>query len=99
MIKTILNVFLDALFPQRCIVCDRLSEEDSFFCKKCQGKIQPIVDKICLRCGREINNCDCDRFIYHFDGIIAPFANDGQAKNTFSSFKFGSNFSSVDYFA
>lgn len=99
MLKTIFNTLINALFPQRCIVCNKLSEEDSFFCKDCQGKIQPIADKICLGCGREQENCDCDRFIYHFDGMIAPFANDGQAKNTFYSFKFGSDFSSVDYFA
>lgn len=97
--KKFFKVLLDALFPQRCIVCNNLSEEDSFFCKDCEGKIQPIFDKTCLGCGREIKNCDCDRFIYHFDGVVAPFANDGQAKNTFYSFKFGSDFSSADYFA
>lgn len=98
-LKSILESLINALFPQRCIVCNKLSEVDSFFCKDCEGKLEPIAEKICKKCGCELKNCNCNRFIYHFDGAVSPFVNDGQAKKSFYSFKFGSNFSGVDYFA
>ena len=96
--KTILETFIKALFPQRCIVCYKLSVTDSFFCKDCEGKIEPIADRVCTKCGCEQKRCDCDRFIYHFDGAVACFKNEGQAKKSFYTFKFGSNISAADYF-
>lgn len=95
--KKIAEAFIKALFPQRCIVCDKLIEADSYFCKDCKGKLELISDKICRKCGSKI--CECNRFIYHFDGVIAPFANEGYAQKAFYALKFGLNFSGVDYFA
>ncbi len=93
------ETFINALFPQRCLVCGKLSELESFFCKDCEGKLTPIYDEICNRCGREVKNCDCNNFIYHFDGMVAPFINEGHAKDSFYDFKFGSSFYGADYFA
>lgn len=98
-ISKLFKSFIDALFPQRCIACNQLSEFDSYFCKDCAGKITPVQHKICRKCGRDEKACECNRFIYHFDGLVAPFLNSGQAKESFYSYKFNSNLSAVDYFA
>jgi len=98
-ISKLFKSFIDALLPQRCIVCDRLSESGSYFCKNCTGKITPIHYKFCKKCGCDERACDCNRFIYHFDGMVAPFLNSGPAKESFYSYKFNSNLSAVDYFA
>lgn len=97
--STVKETFISALFPQRCIVCGELSGVDSFFCEDCEGEILPVYDKICSGCGCEIKNCDCSNFIYHFDGMVAPFINEGQAKTSFYDFKFGFSFYGKDYFA
>lgn len=93
------DALINALLPPRCVVCEKLSEPGSFFCSDCEGKLKPCYDQMCKRCAGDKNDCDCDRFIYHFDGAIAPFKNDGDAKDAFYSLKFGTSFSGLDYFS
>ena len=98
-LNKIIKAVVEALFPQRCIVCGKLSEQNTYFCKNCIGKIEPEKYIACSRCGLEAEFCDCDKFIYHFDCVASPFINEGQAKESFYSYKFYSDFAGVDYFA
>ncbi len=44
------NLFLDFLYPPRCLVCRETGPES--FCKKCLGSAQHIIADYCALCGR-----------------------------------------------
>lgn len=95
----LLEDFYDSLYPRRCVICRELADEDSFFCKNCAGEIAPIAEPTCFGCGLGVNRCECDRFIYHFDGVVAPFYNTGQAQAVYYEYKFFSRLSTGRFFA
>ncbi len=95
---SLLKAFLDIVYPPKCIICD----EPVYFaglCKNCNGKIKPIEGERCFSCGQAAKNCECKYFIFHFDGIVAPYYNMGFPKDAVYSLKFGSRFACVEPFA
>ena len=82
------KALIDALFPPRCILCDEIIAPNRYLCNYCHTKILKVGDKRCAGCGRSINRCNCNRFVYHFDGVISPFYNEGPAKQAFYQYKF-----------
>lgn len=86
------------IFPNRCIVCEKLTE-NKYFCKHCEGTLKPFSVKLCPRCGSPLKNCSCGRYFYYFDKIRAAFANEGAAKNSFYYYKFGGYLNAANYFA
>ncbi len=84
----IINAFVNALFPPRCFLCDEIITPESYLCLNCQHKLTVPDVKRCIGCGVATEKCECDRFIYHFDGVISPFFNEGAAKQGIYSYKF-----------
>lgn len=85
------------LYPPKCIVCNKAIYNEGY-CKACRNKITPIRDFCCFNCGLPINQCECDRFIYHFDGIACLYFNEGYAQQAVYDFKFKGIFSCVNVF-
>ncbi len=84
----IINAFVNALFPPRCFLCDEVISPDKYLCTDCESKIAVPDVKRCIGCGTAAKSCICNHFIYHFDGVISPFFNEGAAKQGIYSFKF-----------
>ncbi len=93
-----LDLFLELLYPPRCIVCGEPIYEEGY-CRKCKDKIPQITVDICFGCGLENKNCQCKRFVYHFDGITAPYFNEDFAQRAVYNLKFRENFSCVNTFS
>ena len=90
----IIEAFLDTLYPPKCPICDKaLLLED--YCDRCKGLVEPIDDETCFSCGMNVKNCECSRFIYHFDGMVAPYYNDGYAQEVIYNYKFNRKFTCV----
>ncbi|MBR5422148.1 MAG: ComF family protein [Lachnospiraceae bacterium] len=54
MLKILHNRFCDLLYPRRCALCDAVlshSEGRSGFCSFCRGKLKPITEPRCMKCG------------------------------------------------
>ncbi len=94
----LLNAFLDMVYPPRCVVCDKAIYFPGY-CDSCTGKIKPISGERCFACGQNIKYCDCKHYVYHFDGIIAPYYNDGFAQDAIYGLKFADKFSCLDPFS
>ena len=92
-----LQEFLRTFFPSRCIICDTPIFEEGF-CKKCTGLLKPIGIELCPSCGMEAKGCVCDERIMHFDGIIAPYLNEGYAQTAIYNLKFRKMFNCVEVF-
>lgn len=78
-----------ALFPNLCIACGEAIPEGEYLCEYCT-EMAALVDytKNCRRCGSLKKNCECSRRVFHFNGCIAPFYNDGVIRDAMYSFKF-----------
>ena len=91
------NSLLEIVFPPMCLVCDTPLYKDGY-CKRCQGKVKKIEEVTCFNCGIDLKHCECDRFFYHFDGVVAPYYNEGYAQDVIYNFKFSKRFSCVTVF-
>ncbi len=94
----IIDAFLDLLYPPKCIVCDEPIPSEGY-CSKCVNKIVPISEECCFYCGMPLKACECNRFIYHFDGITSLHFNETYAQDAVYKFKFKGVFSCVNTFA
>ena len=97
MIKLFKN-WIHYLFPKRCAVCETPINFREKICTECESKLNPITEKVCLRCGHILKNCECKRFAYHFRGVAVPFENSGAAREGIYTFKIHKNFDAADYF-
>ncbi len=93
------DAFLNALYPPHCILCDEIIEPIGYLCRDCSNKLCVTAEKRCFGCGMPDKKCECDRFIYHFDGVISPFYNSGNEKKAFYNYKFKENKRASEYFA
>ncbi len=83
--KTLISVF----YPNVCYGCGEVLENEEYFCDYCFEMLERLpVDKICLKCGLPKKKCECSKYIFHFDGVAAPFRNSGVAKKAMYAFKF-----------
>ncbi len=94
----IVDAFLDLLYPPKCIVCDEPIYSEGY-CERCADKIRPIDEECCFYCGIPLKHCECDRFVYHFDGVSGLFYNEDFAQEAVYKFKFKGIFSCVNTFA
>ncbi len=80
---------LSALFPNTCIGCDAVIDEDEFLCDYCFEVIERCeLNKYCLKCGNPKKQCKCQAQVFYYDGCIAPFKNNGIAQKLMYAFKF-----------
>ncbi len=93
----VIDAFIDAFYPKRCGSCHEITMDGGALCSQCADKLEWVRTPICITCGNSLKECECDTFIYHFDGIVAPFKNKGVAQDMVYSFKFDKDFSSVDF--
>ncbi len=95
----ILNAFLDALFPPRCLLCDEVLTPDVFLCDECSDKLKIDTRTRCIKCGNKKSACECDKFIYLFDGAVSPYFNSGPPKDAYYKYKFDKSVRSSRFFA
>ncbi len=78
-----------AFFPKTCAACGEIIDEEAYFCDYCNAFLSvPLKDKLCIRCGCKIKNCQCKTRVFYFDGLCAAFYNDTAARKAMYSFKF-----------
>ena len=88
----------DFLMPSHCFACSRAVEKGAVICEECYKQIEKTEEKSCDKCGRSIKTCDCNKYIYHFSGITAPFVNKGIAQKGLYGLKFASDKASAKFY-
>ena len=80
--------FLSALYPNTCISCGEIIDENGFLCESCKNAIEVInPKKRCLKCGMEKKNCECSSRVYRFEGIVSLYENTGIAQRAYYKYK------------
>lgn len=83
------KILISTLFPNVCAGCKAIIDEGEYFCDYCFEMLECCnSDKICRKCGLPKKNCDCGKYVFHFDGFAAPFFNSGPAKKAMYELKF-----------
>ncbi len=85
----VFKAVVGAIFPARCVSCGEILDDESYLCYYCAAKIERTdFSKICMRCGREKDDCECKNRVFHFSRCVAPFENQGVAQAAVYRFKF-----------
>ncbi len=95
----VFKVIANSLFPNKCISCGEVIENNEFLCDYCYELIEHIdLLKICKRCGRNKKDCECKYRVFHFNGCVSPFENKGISQTAMYKFKFSKNIKSSNFF-
>ncbi len=95
--RNIIDVFLELLYPKRCVACDKVLlniEKEMGFCKACSKKIKLVGPDYCLKCGAPVNNKEelchnCKNSGHYFEQNKAIFIYTGEMKDAMYRFKYG----------
>ncbi|HAK57464.1 MAG TPA: amidophosphoribosyltransferase [Lachnospiraceae bacterium] len=99
--------FSEILFPDKCILCQRLLKtRETGVCSVCQKKLPEVREPVCRRCGKPIADpeaelCfDCGRRV---DGALtenaALFVYNEDMRRAMAEFKYGGCFSDAAFYA
>ena len=98
--KALFKTALAAFYPKTCAACGELIGEKEWLCPFCREMIERCDPaKRCNRCGLPKKDCVCKSRLFRFDGCVAPFINEGTARNAMARFKFRGCRGSSRYFA
>lgn len=83
------NALLDVFYPKQCVCCGEIIDDSEEICDVCMRNIERVDDtKRCIKCGLLKADCQCKIYVYHFEGVVAPFFNKGLARAGIYNFKF-----------
>lgn len=86
----LISFLVSSVYPNKCICCSEFIEEGSYLCDDCDNNLERNdLEKICLSCGFETDDCVCRYNVYRFDGLICVFKNKNLARSAYYSYKFG----------
>ncbi len=96
----LIEAFLDALFPNKCVGCDRIIPKGDSLCDFCfETMPTTAADNRCRVCGLKKKECQCRFHIFHFSSVTAPFYNTELARRVMYAFKFRRHIEFADFFA
>lgn len=79
---------LDIFYPNRCPCCGDFIKWDKLTCGKCHRELEPVYDKICRKCGKEI--CICSEELF-YDRAVSLFRYENHAKEGILAMKRSEN--------
>lgn len=91
---------MNSLFPNKCIACGDIIQDSEYFCDYCYEMLKRVdISKNCARCGCKKKDCECNKRIFYFGGMTAPFYNEGTAQKALYKFKFSHKKENSKFFA
>lgn len=98
--ETIFKTLISAIYPNKCICCGEILDEDVSLCNNCNDTIERVnLADICLACGLEKDNCVCKYNVFRFNALVCAFKNTGHARRAYYAYKFGKKQHYVKFFA
>ncbi|MBR5473347.1 MAG: ComF family protein [Clostridia bacterium] len=100
MVKNFLNLLLSAIYPNKCVCCGKIINDDYYICDHCDKLIERNnIDNICLNCGFQEQDCVCKYNVYRFNSIICVFRNEVYARDAYYAYKFSKKQHYANFFA
>ena len=99
-LKNIFNDIISSIYPNKCICCGEIIDEKSCLCDCCGKNIERInLEKICMNCGLEQDDCVCKYHVFRFDSLVSVFKNQNLAQKIYYKYKFLKRQHYVRFFA
>lgn len=86
LLNTFSRLVLYALFPNKCVFCDKIIGLYGYCCEKCSVRLPFVRGETCPVCGHE--KCVCADHEASFDKIISPFFYLEPVRGSVHRFKF-----------
>lgn len=87
--KHFIKNLLSAIYPNKCICCGELFDEEKHLCESCDKSIERInLDDLCLDCGLEKLDCVCKYNVFRFTALVCAFKNLGLSQKAYYLYKF-----------
>ena len=91
---------ISAIYPNKCMCCGDIIDENKSFCDPCKSKIQRNdIENLCLDCGYEKSDCVCNYNIYRFKKLVTVFKNEGVVQKAYYNYKFNKKEHYAHFFA
>lgn len=104
-LKQFLELFLNALYPRRCPVCDGIvMPKGHFVCQECHKKLSYVRQPICKKCGKELISdrmeyCpDCLRHQRSFDYGLALLNYNEAARHSMAKIKYNNKRQYLEFY-
>lgn len=96
----IFKILTFAFYPNKCISCGEIIDEEKSLCDYCHTHIERNnLDDFCLVCGCEKQSCICNFNIFRFDKLVTVFKNEGIAQKAYYKYKFNKRQHYARFFA
>jgi len=100
LLKQFSDLIKDVLFPNTCVGCGEVIEENEYLCDYCYSLLDGIkTDKQCFKCGHLKSECECKHRTFSYSGCVAPFHNEGTSRKLMYKYKLGKRPYICDFFA
>ncbi len=84
----LLDALITAFYPHKCYACNR-TLKSGVLCPVCRKTLLFInPKKRCRKCGLERDNCQCGRYVYHFEAVASVFEYSNAARDIVNRYKF-----------
>lgn len=99
-VYNVLDSIFALLYPNRCVGCRKLIDNEIYLCDQCERNIERFDSKKrCKNCGLDKENCTCKKYIYYFDGAVCVYKNTDIARNIVYSYKLSRRQANVSFLA
>ncbi len=100
LIKRALRVLISSIYPNKCVCCGDIIEDNEYLCSECHSQINDfIIENPCLKDGLSKSECECKYKVFHFEAITTVYKNDGLPKKALYDYKINRKMHYVDFFA
>ncbi len=95
---------INAVYPVRCPVCDKIVSADRLVCEGCKRMYSPVLEPYCLKCGKQLtdNNevCyDCERRKHSYERGFALYNYNVATRRSIIAFKYKGRAEYAHFFA
>ncbi len=103
--STLFNIFLDAIYPRRCAVCDEIIPfGGALICSGCEKKPVFVREPRCRKCGRMLYSreeycTDCKEVKHAFDRAFSVFIYNDVMQQSVFRFKYQGRQEYADFYA
>lgn len=94
----LLTKAVDFILPSHCFSCSRATENGAVICEDCYNSLETFGDRFCDTCGHTDKKCECDKIVFHYSKVIAPFKNEGVAQKGIYALKFAHKEICTDFY-
>lgn len=100
LLSEVLGRLLNLIYPKHCPCCDDITEDNEPICEECLAELlKHRLKGACKKCGLPEPECVCNKRVFLFEGVAAPFRYEDIAAEGVLNIKKMRSIENADFFA